>query len=227
MEITPETVRWIFIDLFVLLISIALHEFGHAIMADKLGDDTPRRQGRVTLNPLAHADPIGTFLLPLVGGLHGAAGGRGGGFGWGKPVQWNPARINRKWKMGTAQILVAIAGPGMNFLLALVVATVHTVLVAKGVLHPGSDLNKVFGFTVITNFVLMFFNLLPIPPLDGGHVAQQMVPYRHRSKFDEVARFGPFIVLAFALIPQLAQVFVVPAKWCTSHLYSLLASLVM
>jgi Zn-dependent protease len=224
MEITPETVRWIFIDLFVLLISIALHEFGHAIMADKLGDDTPRRQGRVTLNPLAHADPIGTFLLPLLGGLHGAAGGRGGGFGWGKPVQWNPARINRKWRMGTAQILVAIAGPGMNFVLALVVATVHTLLVTKGVISPASDLNKVLGFTVITNFVLMFFNLLPIPPLDGGHVAQQMVAYRHRSKFDEVARFGPFIVLAFALIPQLAQVFVVPAKWCTSHLYALLFS---
>src|SRR5665647_1729339 len=134
MEITPETVRWIFIDLFVLLISVALHEFGHAIMADKLGDDTPRRQGRVTLNPLAHADPIGTFLLPLLGGLHGAAGGRGGGFGWGKPVQWNPARINRKWRMSTATILVATAGPGMNFVLALVTAIVGTILVEKGVI---------------------------------------------------------------------------------------------
>ena len=106
MEITPEAIRWILIGLFILVISIALHEYGHAKMADLLGDDTPRRQGRVTLNPLAHADPIGTFLLPLLGGLHGAAGGSGGGFGWGKPVQWQPSRISRKWTMATAQVLV-------------------------------------------------------------------------------------------------------------------------
>ncbi len=226
MDLTPDAIRWVLIGLFVLLISIALHEFGHAIMADMLGDDTPRRQGRVTLNPLAHADPIGTFLLPLAGGLWGAAGGGGGGFGWGKPVQWQPQRINRKWKMSTAQILVAIAGPGMNFVLAIVVAVVHTILVAKGVLSTSSDISRILGYTVITNFVLMFFNLLPIPPLDGGHVAQQFMPYKHRAKFDELARFGPFIVMAFALIPTLSQVFLVPARWCTSHLYELLHSIV-
>src|SRR3954464_12430808 len=77
MDLDAEKVRRILIGLFVLLVSVALHEFGHAIMADMLGDDTPRRQGRVTLNPLAHADPIGTFLLPLAGGLWGAAGAGG------------------------------------------------------------------------------------------------------------------------------------------------------
>src|SRR5207237_6444207 len=104
----------VLISVFMLIISVAFHEFGHAIMADLLGDDTPRRQGRVTLNPLAHADPIGTLLLPLIGGLylHGA------GFGWGKPVQWQPSRINRKWRMATANILVSLAGPMMNVLLA-------------------------------------------------------------------------------------------------------------
>jgi len=227
MEITPDAIRWVLIGLFVLLISIALHEFGHAIMADLLGDDTPRRQGRVTLNPLAHADPIGTFLLPLLGGLHGAAGGSGGGFGWGKPVQWQPARINRKWKMATAEILVSVAGPGMNLVLAIVLAVVHSILVAQGVLSTGSDLHRVLYFAVVTNFVLMFFNLLPIPPLDGGHVAQQFMPYKHRGKFEEYARFGPFIVMAFALIPTLSQVFVRPALWCTSQLYELLFSIVM
>src|SRR6185436_17372982 len=97
-------VRRILIGLFVLIVSVALHEFGHAIMAYKLGDDTPKRQGRVTLNPLAHADPIGTFLLPLVGGIVG-----GGGFGWGKPVQWNPGRIRRGIRTSTANILVSFA----------------------------------------------------------------------------------------------------------------------
>jgi|SRR5665647_771485 len=226
MEITPDAVRWVLIGLFILLISIALHEFGHAMMADLLGDDTPRRQGRVTLNPLAHADPIGTFLLPLLGGLHGAAGGSGGGFGWGKPVQWQPQRINRKWRMSTATILVATAGPGMNFVLALVTAIVGTILVEKGVIARYGDLHKIFYYTVTTNFVLMFFNLLPIPPLDGGHVAQQFMPYKHRAKFDEYARFGPFIVMAFALIPQLSQVFVRPALWCTNHLLDVIKSIV-
>src|SRR5580692_5066519 len=111
-----ETIRWIIVGVFTLLVSVAFHEFGHAAMADMLGDDTPRRQGRVTLNPLAHADPIGTLLLPLVGGAMRAAGGIGG-FGWGRPVQWQPNKVNRKWKMSTASILVAIAGPGMNLLL--------------------------------------------------------------------------------------------------------------
>src|SRR6185503_15482553 len=115
MDLSPEQIRWIFIRVFVLVVSFCFHEFGHAIMADKLGDDTPRRQGRVTLNPLAHADPIGTFLLPLIGGFYGAAsGGGGGGFGWGKPVQWQPHKIRRGIKMTTASILVAVAGPAMN-----------------------------------------------------------------------------------------------------------------
>src|SRR3954469_14964180 len=101
MNLSPEQIRWILIRVTVLIASVAFHEFGHAFMATRLGDDTPRRQGRVTLNPLAHADPIGTLLLPLLGGLYG-----GGGFGWGKPVQWQPNRVNRKWKMTTARILV-------------------------------------------------------------------------------------------------------------------------
>src|SRR5436853_1688454 len=114
MDLSPENIRWALIYVLVLLISVALHEFGHAIMAWKLGDDTPKRQGRVTLNPLAHADPIGTLLLPLLGNLHAVAGGGGGGFGWGKPVQWQPHRIRRGIKMSTANILVSFAGPFMN-----------------------------------------------------------------------------------------------------------------
>src|SRR4029079_9135697 len=134
MELTPEKIRWILIYVFVLLISVALHEFGHAIMAHKLGDDTPSRQGRVTLNPLAHADPIGTLLLPLVGAIYGAATGHGGGLRWGTPVQWQPHRINRKYSMSTAKILVAVAGPAMNLLLATVIAGVHAILISQQVL---------------------------------------------------------------------------------------------
>jgi Zn-dependent protease len=220
-----EKIRWVLISVIVLVASVAVHEFGHAIMADLLGDDTPRRQGRVTLNPIAHADPIGTLLLPLIGGLYVAGGGFAGGFGWGRPVQWQPSRIHRKWKMATATILVAIAGPAMNIVLALVVAGVHALLWWQHVIPDGSDLHKVLLFTVYTNFILFFFNLVPVPPLDGGHVVDGLLPYGQRSKFEQYARFGPFLVMALVLIPQIAQIFLLPAGFCTRHLYDLLGIL--
>lgn len=219
MEITPEKIRWILLYVLVLLISVALHEFGHAIMAHKLGDDTPSRQGRVTLNPLAHAHWMGTLLLPLIGSLYGAATGHGGGFGWGKPVQWQPHRVSRRVSMSTAKILVAVAGPAMNVVLAVVVASAHALLLRQNLLSLDSDLNRILVFVVFTNFVLFFFNLLPVPPLDGGHVAQSFTPYRHRDKFDEFARYAPFIVLAFMLIPQMQSVFVWPATYLGTGLY--------
>ncbi|HZJ67621.1 MAG TPA: site-2 protease family protein [Kofleriaceae bacterium] len=219
MDLTPEKIRWILIYVFVLLISVALHEFGHAIMAHKLGDDTPSRQGRVTLNPLAHADPIGTLLLPLVGSIYGAATGHGGGFGWGKPVQWQPHRISRRVSMSTAKILVAVAGPAMNIVLAVFIACVHALLIWRNVLTLQGEVGQILLFAVLTNFVLFFFNLLPVPPLDGGHVAQSFMPYRYRDKFDQFAKYSPFIVLGFMLIPQMQVVFTWPATFLATQLY--------
>jgi len=227
MNVTPEQIRWVFVYLFVLIISIALHELGHALMATRLGDDTPRRQGRVTLNPLAHADPIGTFLLPLIGGLYGAATGHAGGFGWGKPVQWQPNRINRKWSMTTAKILVAVAGPSMNLLLGSTIAFVNVLLLAQGAIALGSQPDQILQFAAITNFVLFFFNLLPIPPLDGGHVAENLMPYKYRQRFDNYARYAPFLLVGVMLIPQLQRAFQWPALWCTRHVYSAFASILM
>ena len=219
MDLTATDVRNILLGLFVLVISVAIHEFGHAIMAYKLGDDTPKRQGRVTLNPLAHADPIGTLLLPVLGSLHAASGGMGGGFGWGKPVQWQPHRVRRGISMALANILVSFAGPFMNLLLATVTALVHSILLGQGVIDPASQINQVLFFVVGTNFILFFFNLLPVPPLDGGHIAQAFMPYRWRNQYDSYARFGPFIILGIMLIPQVRQVFAIPANWCTETLY--------
>jgi len=221
-QLGPEQIKWILTSILVLVGSVAVHEFGHALMADKLGDDTPRRQGRVTLNPLAHADPIGTLLLPLLGGVMSAAGGRVGGFGWGRPVQWQPSRINRKWKMGTATILVALAGPGMNVVLAVLVAGTHAILISTGVIPLHGDVSEILFYVVGTNFILFFFNLVPAPPLDGGHVAQELMPYGKRKAFEEYARFGPFVVMAVAMIPQIAQIFVIPARFCARGLYQLM-----
>jgi len=218
-NLSPDEIRKILIRVLVLVASVAFHEFGHAIMADRLGDDTPRRQGRVTLNPLAHADPIGTLLLPVLSAAYG-----GGGFGWGRPVQWQPARINRKHRMSTARILVAIAGPLMNVVLAVLLTGIHWILVSQHVITPTSQVNTIFDYAVLTNFILFFFNLIPAPPLDGGHVAEGLTPYKHRATFENYARFGPFILMAVVLIPQLAQIFIVPAHWCAvqlAHLFGM------
>jgi Zn-dependent protease len=219
--VDEQKIKWVLISVIVLVASVAVHEFGHALMADLLGDDTPRRQGRVTLNPIAHADPIGTLLLPLIGGLYVAGGGIAGGFGWGKPVQWQPSRVKRKWSMATASILVAVAGPSMNIVLALLTTGVHAILWKQNILPADSELNKVLMFTVYTNFILFFFNLVPVPPLDGGHVAQHLLPYKSRGAYDHYAKFGPFIVMALVLIPQVANIFRIPAEFCFVHLYHL------
>lgn len=213
--------------MFVLIASVTIHEFGHAAMANFLGDDTPRRQGRVTLNPLAHADPIGTLLLPLIGSAYAAAGGGVGGFGWGRPVQWNPSRIARKWKMSTAKILVAMAGPSMNVVLAVLVAVTHAILLSQHVVSFAGGASTVMLYAVMTNFVLFFFNLIPAPPLDGGHVAEGLTPYKHRAHYEAYAKYGPFVVMAVAFIPQLARIFLIPAQFCAEHVYNAFGHLLM
>jgi Zn-dependent protease len=232
MDLSPEQIRNIVVGLFILLISVALHEFGHAFAAYKLGDDTPKRQGRVTLNPIAHADPIGTLLLPVVSGIYSAASGIAGGFGWGKPVQWQPHKIRKGIKMATANVIVSFAGPFMNLCLAFVVTLTHVILIKAGVLtmvNPQTGavnpVDMILVAAAATNFVLFFFNLLPIPPLDGGHILQAFTPYRHRDKYEAYARYGPFVLLGVMLIPQVRVIFSVPATWCTQHLYKGLASL--
>jgi Zn-dependent protease len=222
MDLSPDQIRWILIYVFVLIASVAFHEFGHAIVADKLGDDTPRRDGRVTLNPIAHADPIGTLLLPLVGAVYAAQGGGMGGFGWGKPVMVNIARVNRKWKMSTANILISFAGPAMNVLLAVLVAVTHTILVKQGVISLYGEASRIMFFAVTTNFILFFFNLVPAPPLDGGHIAESLMPYKYRDAFAQYAKYGVIVVMCVALIPILSMIFRVPARFCTENLYSVL-----
>ena len=214
MDVSPEQVRWALLYVLILLISVALHEFGHAFMADRLGDDTPRRQGRVTLNPLAHADLIGTIVLPLMGGFVG------GGFGWGKPVQWQPHRVSRRISMSTAKILVSVAGPAMNLVLGTVIALVHTVLVSQHVIAGAGLVSQILLVASRTNYLLFFFNLLPVPPLDGGHVAQSFLPYRYRNKYAEVGRYAPYVLLPLLLaVPQVGVVFVWPADHLAALVY--------
>lgn len=220
MDLGPEQIRWIIQGMIILILSIAVHEFGHAIVADKLGDRTPRSQGRVTLNPVAHADPIGTLLFPLMGLLF--TGGASFGFGWGRPVMVTPVSFSRKLRMRTAHMLVAAAGPFMNITLGVIVGLTHLALLKAGVLEPGSQLNVALNYAVVLNFILAFFNLIPAPPLDGGTVIEGLLPDSALDTWRQVAVYGPFILMAVIFIPQLRHLFVGPALWLHGQFYDLL-----
>jgi Zn-dependent protease len=223
MDFTPEVIRWIFTAMIVLIASIALHEFGHAYVAHLLGDDTPRRQGRLTLNPLAHADPIGTLALPLLALV--ITQGRSTGFGWGKPVQWQPRNATRRWSMRTSEALVAAAGPFMNLLLGTLVALVHVILVSQGVIRPGHAVNEALFYAVSLNYTLMLFNLIPTPPLDGGWIMGRFIPARYQRGWEKFSVYGPFVLMALIMIPQLAQIFLWPARHMSLGIYNFFGSI--
>src|SRR5215207_8664701 len=113
MDVSPDQLLRVIQGVIILIASVAVHEFGHAYMADRLGDPTPRSQGRVTLNPIPHIDPIGTLLLPVLGAFAGST------FGWGRPVMIRPERLTRRLSMETGHALVAVAGPAMNIILGI------------------------------------------------------------------------------------------------------------
>jgi Zn-dependent protease len=164
----PETFNWIEAGIIavVLMIVIAIHEFSHAVASYSLGDHTAEHEGRLTLNPLAHLDGVGTLMLLFVG------------FGWGKPVPFNPYNLRwRKW--GSAA--VALAGPISNFLTAIVFALVLRAVIGK---VPDSSYLLVFlVYVIIYSLLLGIFNLLPIPPLDGSKLLFSLLP----PKYDNVA----------------------------------------
>src|SRR4029079_7772200 len=159
MDISADQVRVALLSLIALIVSVSVHEYGHALIADKLGDRVPRLQGRLTLSPAAHIDPLGTILLPLIAGLMP-------GYplmAWGKPVQTNPANYTRRFSTRTGSMLVSAAGPAMNLVLAVVSSIVIVMLTRAGVLSATLQ-HALIGYIVVLNFVLLFFNLIPLGP---------------------------------------------------------------
>ena len=165
-----------------LILSLTVHEFAHAFVSDKLGDPTAKSLGRVTLNPLAHLDPLGTALLLFAG------------FGWGKPVPFNPNYLKNP-KRDAA--LISFAGPAANFILAAFFALTLKLLAGTGVLN---DLTGGFLYlTVFYNLVLGIFNLLPIHPLDGFKVVNGFLPERLSYQWLQMAPYGIFMLLLLIL----------------------------
>jgi len=201
-----EKVREAVVFIIALVLSIAVHEFGHAFSADKLGDRTPRLQGRVTLNPIVHADPVGTLILPLMMVLFSP----GMLFGWGRPVQINPAAFTRRLRMKTGHLIVAAAGPAMNVALAVLLTLLPGILLATGVLDNAPNIVQGIAMVIQLNWVLCFFNLIPIPPLDGGAVLAGLLPDRYSRHLDLLNQYGMFILIGL-LVTGALRFFLWPA----------------
>ncbi len=183
------------IYMVVLLLAISAHEAGHAWMSYKFGDDTARLLGRVTLNPIAHTDPIGTLLIPIFNFIMAVGGGRPFLLGWGKPTPVNPLRWRRK---DLANVMVSIAGILANLLIATIAFIVIKVLLIMGYFHTDSGLQEPVALLLdrmlSMNISLAVFNLLPFPPLDGSKVLETFLPDSLQPVLAVLEQYG-FLIL--------------------------------
>jgi Zn-dependent protease len=178
-----------------LVIAIVFHEVAHGLVARRLGDPTAQQMGRLTLNPFKHIDPFGTIILPVALAITHAPI-----FGWAKPV---PVRHDRMRHPRRDMVLVALAGPGMNFLLAIVA----TAILALGLSLGGGDPMTLGGFIasnalnfLLINIFLAVFNLIPLPPFDGGHVVEGLLPPPMAASFRRLGRYSLLILVVLLLL---------------------------
>ena len=203
----------IFISFLVLVFSLTVHESAHAWAADRLGDPTARALGRISLNPLVHVDPIGTLVFPLVGLLTHAPI-----IGWAKPVPVSTWRFSRPRR---DYLLVAAAGPMSNLLLALVAAVALRLLPAAPLAAGIRVIEPVAAvvFAVLTvNLLLAIFNMLPIPPLDGGTVLAGLLPERVAAGFDRLRPYGFLLLYALMFSGGFSLVVGIPYRYMLSWL---------
>lgn len=200
-----------------VIIAITFHEFAHAFAADKMGDDTPRYQGRVTLNPLSHVDPIGFLMLIFV---H---------FGWGKPVEINPRNFNRKMSMSAQEAIVALAGPLMNIFIALILTIVLYAVVTFApvfiLTRAGYLIMLTIQMAISVNIGLGVFNLLPLPPLDGSKILMHFLPYNAKTWFINHKQIF-YIVFVVLWVTNLVSYIISPViNLVSSGIYSLVSAI--
>ncbi len=205
----PSQLYSLLISIPGVLIAITFHEFAHAFAADKLGDDTARREGRLSLNPKDHIDPIGGLMLLVAG------------FGWGKPVHVNPTNYTRKMSMEKGEAIVSIAGPLMNFILAFVFALIYCAIYKFADLAfltstVGSAILLIVAGTISINIGLGVFNLIPLPPLDGSKVLIPFLPYKAKEWFINNEQIF-YIIFVLIWLTGIAGTIITPAISAVSN----------
>lgn len=190
----PEALLNALVTVVTMVLSTCVHEYAHALAAYRLGDDYAARLGRLSLNPLVHADPIGTVLIPALGAL-----AWGGGFGWGRPVPYIPNNLTRKFSMRAGEAMIAFAGPFANLVMATLSAGLWVALRRYGVIGHASPIDSLLGAMVQLNFALFFFNLIPMPPLDGSKIAAFLFGRKADPVLDALSGAGMLgVMLAIA-----------------------------
>lgn len=175
---------FIILSITILIISVIIHEVSHGFVADLLGDPTARLQGRLTMNPLKHIDPVGSIIVPLITSFAGFT------FGWAKPVPYNPYNLKNRRQ---GEFLIALAGPLSNLLIALIFGTIiRFVSVEMTTLTPFLEITS---YIVIINVVLAIFNLIPLPPLDGSKLLFSILPNQYGRARIVMEQYAPIFIL--------------------------------
>ena len=192
-----------------VLIAITFHEFAHGYAAYKLGDDTAKNQGRLSLNPFAHLDPIGTLMLLVAG------------FGWGKPVEVNPRNYTRKMSMEKGQAIVSLAGPLMNFIIAIVFTLIYCTIykfasISFMISTVGGIIMLLISSIISINIGLGVFNLIPLPPLDGSKIIMPFLPYKAKQFFVNNEQIF-YIIFILLWVTGLAGTIITPLISCASN----------
>lgn len=215
----PSSLLSLVLTLPAVIIAMTFHEYAHAFAADKLGDDTPRQQGRLTLNPLKHIEPVGFFLLLFAG------------FGWGRPVEINTNRFNKNMDKSKGEAIVPFAGPLMNIILAIVSAFILGLILKFNLLAKlqmqYAEIVIIFMMQLLyINLGLGIFNLIPLPPLDGSKILRHFLPYNAKVWFDS-NQYIFYIAFIVIWVLGLASYIVSPAinflgKWILELVYIIL-----
>jgi Zn-dependent protease len=208
--LSSETIIKILVFAVPVIFSIVIHEVSHGWMAYKLGDDTAKRMGRLTLNPISHIDPIGTIILPLIMIM-----ARGPIFGWAKPVPFNPNNFNRSVNFRDGVMYVALAGPVSNLILAFV-SSFGYVLIYKYFLASSITflyISQLLEAFISINIFLACLNLIPVPPLDGSKVLMRFLPADYLPHFFKLERYGMMILIILLATGVISDIIIKPINY--------------